>query len=131
MDIEVAQRYNMRWTRETCPFPIPEFKKAVITHPIIESYDELPEDQKTIISNTKNVIVSYIGECRMQLFGSRIKGYWTEDSDYDIVIYKVPNTETIDLLKKYGYEHGIDLCFTDRDQHITDKTIEIVHLFYT
>jgi predicted nucleotidyltransferase len=111
MDIEVVQQYNMRWTKENCPYPILEFKKKIVSHPIINKWDDFTDKDKYILQNIKNIIVSNIGDCRVSIFGSRIKGYWTEDSDYDIMIHKAISQEVLKDIKSIDYGVVVDIGF--------------------
>ena len=42
--------------------------------------------QNQIVSEIKKVVNSHIGEADVMLFGSRAKGSYTDDSDYDVLI---------------------------------------------
>ena len=61
-------------------FKLPDPKSVI--HPIIYKWDDLPEDQKEELETIKKIIFSIIGECEITLFGSIVKGYWDDDSDY-------------------------------------------------
>lgn len=115
MDIKVAQQYNMRWTKENCPYPIPEFKKKIISHPIINKWDDFTDKDKYILQNIKNIIVSNIGDCRVSIFGSRIKGYWTEVSDYDIIIHRTISQEILKDIRSIDYGVMADISFCPDD----------------
>ena len=57
---------------EGCP-PPPNFgTQAPVIHPIPMCFDELLDHQKIAVSSIKKTIESYIGPCRMNLFGSQV-----------------------------------------------------------
>jgi len=104
-----------RWPYLNNPlgFKLPEPKPVI--HPIIEKWDDLPEDQKVVLTKVKTVIQALIGPCQILLFGSRVKGYWTEESDYDIRVNKVPSPELIDVIRKSDYGAEVQIFFQDKD----------------
>ena len=82
-------------------FKLPEPKPVI--HPVISKWDDFTEDKKEIIRGIKKVIVSYIGECEVRIFGSMIKGNWDEDSDYDLIILKRPEEDIIKQIKNHNF----------------------------
>jgi predicted nucleotidyltransferase len=90
-------------------FKLPEIKPVI--HPIINTWDDLSEDQKVILINIKNAISLFITDFKLILFGSRIKGNWTEDSDWDIIVLKDVDKETKDKIVKHKYDVIIDFKF--------------------
>jgi predicted nucleotidyltransferase len=78
-------------------------------HPKITKWEDFTEEDKTILSSIKNIITSYIGECKVTVFGSKIKGDWHENSDYDIAIYNTLDQET--KIKLIKHEYGIKVDF--------------------
>ena len=103
-------------------FKLPDPKPVI--HPIINKWEDFTEEDRLILSNIKNIITSHIGECRITIFGSRIKGYWTEKSDYDIIVYAWPDDETQRKLRKYNYDVVVDLGFRETFTEM-EKEIEI------
>lgn len=90
-------------------FKLPE-KKPVV-HPIINQWDDFTEDDKTILQDIKNTIISNIGDCQVKVFGSRIKGNWTEESDYDIVVFGKISGENRKKLLTATYNVPVDIKF--------------------
>jgi predicted nucleotidyltransferase len=88
-------------------FKLPEVKPVV--HPIIYQWDDLPEDQKEELQTIKNTIISIIGECQISLYGSIVKGYWDEDSDYDLTIHKGMSKETLGILRSQSYPRSVGI----------------------
>ncbi len=88
-------------------FKLPEPKPVI--HPIINKWDDLPKDQKKELRKIKKIIFSIIGECEISLFGSIVKGYWDEESDYDLTIHKTFSREVVDELKKQPYPRKVDI----------------------
>lgn len=88
-------------------FKLPEPKPVI--HPIIYKWDDLPEDQKEELEIVKKIVYSIIGECEISLFGSIVKGYWDEESDYDLVIHKEVAKELLTELKKQNYPRKVDI----------------------
>jgi septin family protein len=68
-------------------FKLPEPKPII--HPIINKWDDFSEEDKIILSNIKKIISSDIGDCKVSIFGSRIKGYWTEMKKKDAVLQEI------------------------------------------
>lgn len=110
---------------EGCP-PPPIFKavKPVI-HSIPTNFDELEDHQKVIVSNIKRIIVSHIGECHINLFGSQVKGNWDETSDYDIIVFADVPSETKTLLRSLDYGCKVEINFSKNIHTVTPTSIEI------
>lgn len=117
--------HKKRWTIETFPYPYERPKYKEVIHPIPTTYDDLPEDQKVVVTHIKNIIISHMGECKMQLFGSRIKGTWNDESDYDIIVSTTPSKEIVNILRKYDYGVPVDIMFATVKNYISNKNIEI------
>jgi predicted nucleotidyltransferase len=94
-------------------FKLPEPKPVI--HPIIYQWDDLPEDQKEELEIVKKIVYSIIGDCEISLFGSIVKGYWDEESDYDLVIHKQVSKEVASELKKQVYPRKVDLNVSSKD----------------
>ncbi len=70
---------------------------------------------KKTLSDLKRIIVSYIGECNVSVFGSRVKGNWDEESDWDLMIFSdVEDKELIMKVRKHHYDVEVDINFTKR-----------------
>jgi predicted nucleotidyltransferase len=90
-------------------FKLPDPKSVI--HPIIYKWDDLPEDQKEELETIKKIIFSIIGECEITLFGSIVKGYWDDDSDYDLVVHKEVSKEIINEIRNQKYPRKVDITF--------------------
>ena len=104
-------------------FKLPEPKPVI--HPIIEKWDDLPEDQKEVLKRVKTVILAVLGPCQISLFGSRVKGYWTEESDYDIRVHKMPLDVLKDVIRKSDYGAKIQISFQNTEYIEAPGTILI------
>lgn len=80
-------------------------------HPKITNFNQIPEEQKIVLNRVKSFIVETIGDCQLTFYGSRVKGNWVEDSDYDIFVHKIVDEETKRYLKKHDYGARVDLLF--------------------
>ena len=98
-----------RWSFAERPIKLKPFKPEI--HPRISFFDELSEEDKQILLSIKSVIVEYIGECELSLFGSRIRGNWDETSDYDVTVHKFVDNETQRKLRTYNFDVPVDLFF--------------------
>jgi len=94
-------------------FKLPEPKPII--HPIVYNWDDFLDNQKQELQTIKSIIVSIIGECTLSLFGSMVKGYWDDDSDYDLVIHKDITKEQLGQLKSQTYPRKVDINYTTRD----------------
>jgi predicted nucleotidyltransferase len=115
---------NKRWSLSNNPFGFELPKRPPIIHPIINKWDDFSEEDKVILSNIKRIIVENIGDCRMSIFGSRVKGYWTEQSDYDIIVFKEISEEKLKEIKSIDYGARVDFNFYTNNLPINIK-IEI------
>lgn len=94
-------------------FKLPEQKPFI--HPIIEKWEDFSDDAKKTLSELKRIIVSYVGECNVSVFGSRVKGNWDEESDWDLMVLSdIENRELMMKVKKHPYEVEVDINFTKR-----------------
>jgi predicted nucleotidyltransferase len=106
---------NIRYPYNNNPFgfKLPEQKPFI--HPVIKKWDDFSEEDKKTLSEIKRIIVSYIGECRVVVFGSRIKGNWDEESDWDlIVITDVKNSDLLLKVRNHTYKVETDIKFSDK-----------------
>lgn len=94
-------------------FKLPEPKPVI--HPIIYQWDDLPEDQKEELEIVKKIVYSIIGDCEISLFGSIVKGYWDEESDYDIIVHKEVSKDIATELKKQIYPRKVDVNISTKD----------------
>ena len=105
-------------------FILPQRKEVI--HPVIKQWDDFTENDKAILQNIKNVIFSIIGECRICAFGSRVKGNWDENSDYDVVVTSIPNYDIQHKIKTHDYGHRVDVFFRNSDNNKFDAEVEIL-----
>ena len=104
-------------------YKLPDRKHII--HPIITKWNDFTEEDKNILQNIKKVITSYIEEdCKIFVYGSRIKGTWDENSDYDIAINYSPSFEIQKQLIKYDYGVKVDLSFRGDMYNKSDVEIE-------
>lgn len=117
--------HNIRYPYVGNPlgFKLPEPKPVI--HPIIYKWDELPEDQKKELEIIKKVIYSIVGECDISLFGSIVKGYWDEESDYDLVIHKEISKDLIKELRNQTYPRKVDINIIN-EEFISDPGKKIL-----
>lgn len=94
-------------------FKLPEQKPFI--HPIIEKWEDFSDEDKKTLSEIKRIIISYVGECNVFVFGSRVKGNWDEESDWDLVIFsEIKDNELKLKVKNHPYDVEVDTNFTDK-----------------
>ena len=94
-------------------FKLPEQKPFI--HPIIEKWEDFSDEDKKTLSEIKIIIISYVGECNVFVFGSRVKGNWDEESDWDLVIFSETKDNELKLkVKNHPYDVEVDTNFTDK-----------------
>lgn len=102
-------------------FKLPDPKPKI--HPVITKFEEFSENDKIILLEIKYIVTSYLGECKVYVFGSRIKGNWNEESDYDIAI--VSDKQDVNLrnrIRNHIYSVEVDIMFG-----FYDEMVEIVN----
>ncbi len=91
-------------------FKLPEPKPQI--HPIINRWEDFSENDKTILLEIKKIIQSYLIDCKVFVFGSRIKGNWDENSDYDIsIITDIKNNDLKNKVRNHNYPVEVDITF--------------------
>jgi predicted nucleotidyltransferase len=88
-------------------FKLPEVKPVI--HPIIEKWEDFTENDKTILQNIKSIIIGLAGEYKVYIHGSRVKGNWDENSDYDIIIEKKLSSDLVLDIRKLEYPVKVDI----------------------
>ena len=83
-------------------------KKKATTKPIILNWEDFSTEDKEVLSEIKNELTRYLGEYPLYLYGSRVKGNWTEESDYDIIIDKELSQEELEIIKNLRYPVNVD-----------------------
>ena len=90
-------------------------KRFNIQHPIVKVWEDVPADQMEILLEIKRVVQSFAGDCDVSLFGSRIKGYWTEKSDYDITVgIDLPDKSLRKNIESYNYGVKVHVFYSTR-----------------
>jgi predicted nucleotidyltransferase len=117
--------YKKRWGIKDEPNGERFIRNRPITKPIITCWDEFREEDKILLHKIKTVIQEEIGDCNIGLFGSRIKGYWRDESDYDIIVNKSIDDETNKKLREYNYGVLINISFFDNDMYMSQIKVEI------
>ena len=105
-----TKRYKLSdYPCDGCP-PPPIFKPInPVTKPSAKIFDELLDHQKVVVSKVKSVIVSYIGECHVTLFGSQMRGNWTETSDYDFFVFTPTKVSSEARQSILTYDYGVEV----------------------
>ena len=111
---------------EGCPPPPKLKEQAPIIHPIVTKYEELMGHQKVAVSSIKKVISNHVKDFKMNLHGSQVKGYWTEKSDYDLVVHAKVDEEIQKILIDYDYGYIVNISFTDTEHRLFPQSIEII-----
>jgi len=83
-------------------------KKKSSNKPLIKDWEDFSEEEKEILSEIKNELTRYLGEYPLYLYGSRVKGNWTVESDYDIIIEKELSQEQLEIIKNLRYPVNVD-----------------------
>jgi len=86
-------------------------KEREVTHPIAKVFEDLPLDQQAVCKRIKELILEKLPFAGVYLFGSRIKGNWVEDSDYDIVVTGTVQCHR-ELVKDIDFGVRVDLFFS-------------------
>lgn len=85
-------------------------KRREVIHPIITKWEEFSEKDKEILLKIKSLVEELLGkEVCMCVFGSRIKGTWTNDSDYDVSVEEKMTQEIVKQVREKISEVKIDL----------------------
>ena len=104
-------------------FKLPEPKPII--HPIINKWEDFTEEDKTILQNIKSIIVDHIGECKVYVHGSRVKGNWDENSDYDIVINKGILFDSLLKVRSLEFPVKTDVKSGENIENVFNKNILI------
>jgi hypothetical protein len=105
-------------------FVLPQPKEK--THPTIYKFEELEDDDKKNLNNIKSQLYLKLEkEVSLFLFGSKVKGNWDKDSDYDIYVECVPSLELHSEIKKMNFGVKVDIFFSDKIKEIPGQIIQI------
>lgn len=100
-----------RWTFQEKPVALKIINPVI--HPIITNFDQFEQTQKEILYEIKQTIVGIIGDCEVSIFGSRINGNWTEESDYDLLVYST-TVNTPKRFDKENFKVKVDIFFLQK-----------------
>lgn len=117
--------HKKRWGIEDEPNWERLVRKRPITHPIITCWEDVREEDKVLLLNTKKIIISELGDCIVGFRGSRIKGNWIEESDYDLITSRIPTEDVRQRISRYNYEAPIDIMFLDHATYLQQYRIDI------
>lgn len=87
-------------------------KRRSQLHPIINSYDQIEEKQKNEIEKITCFIEDVCPGSKIYLFGSRVKGTWIEESDYDLIVDIDPNSEGAEIIRNKKFNVKTDFWFS-------------------
>jgi len=104
-------------------FVLPKPKPVI--HPLINHFNDFLEEDKIILNNIVSIVTSKLGEANIYIFGSRTKGNWDENSDYDILVEKDVDKQTRDFLKLYNFGVKVDINFSSKKIVNFDRFIKI------
>ena len=124
--IVIQYKYKKMHSYLNNPYGFELPKPKLVIHPIIKKWDDFTEKDKIILQNIKRIIVSYIGECKVFVFGSRVNGKWDENSDYDIMVLKTSSKEIMETIRQYNYNILVDILFTEAKELTEENSIEII-----
>lgn len=100
-----------RWALENSPYPVRFKKQGEKVHPEIKYLFELSTEDVTRCLIIKSIVKQLLPNARLFLFGSRINGRWTEESDYDIVVLWMATPKERETLQGYNYGFKVDMRF--------------------
>jgi predicted nucleotidyltransferase len=81
----------------------------------VKGWGDVPADQREVLLHIKKVVQSFARDCNVSLFGSRIKGYWTEKSDYDITVgIYLPDESLRKSIESYNYGVKVHVFYSTR-----------------
>ena len=107
------------------PFGFVLPKQKPFLHKKIKNFYDFSEYSILFLLTIKKEIEGVIGNCRVLVFGSRIKGNWDENSDWDIMVYSNPITEkTKTILKNKMSLKKVDVSF----KILTDKPLQGIEI---
>lgn len=107
------------------PFGFVLPKRNPTNKPLIKDWEDFSSEDKQILSEIKNELTRYLGEYPLYLYGSRVKGNWTEDSDYDIIIEKELSIEELETIKKLRYPVPVDFKAYEKVKESVEEAVLI------
>jgi predicted nucleotidyltransferase len=102
-------------------------------HPIFRDTDQETEDKKTL-ATLKSIITTEIADAEIMLFGNRVKGAYTAQTDWDILILannEPPKTLKWELQEKLfnvTMQQGarVNILFAQKNKWYTEKEFEVI-----
>ena len=95
-------------------------------HPMINHFDEFPEDQKLILKQIKELVQNVVGMKCIAIFGSRVDGSWHQGSDYDIVVFGIDDLSILKKLTDLEFPAEVDIFVTSK--YLEDNKNHVVVL---
>ena len=86
------------------------FKQAKEVHTIIKDYNDLAN--KETLTKIKDKIIQAVPFAEILLFGSRVNGNWTNESDYDIMVCNIIAECHKEMIKNIDFGVEVDLFFS-------------------
>jgi predicted nucleotidyltransferase len=115
--------YKKRWGVFDEPNGERFIKKREVTKSIINGWDDFNESEKKILLNIKTLIQEILKDSEVALYGSRVKGYWIENSDYDIMVFGISSKEEQEIIRKIKFDFKVDFLFLQTE--IIQNTVYI------
>lgn len=112
-----------RWALKDSPYKVRFKKQGEKIHPEIKMYSDLSDESMQKCAQIKAVVHSVLPKAKVYLFGSRINGRWTDESDYDIIVLWMATPQERELLQSYNFGFEVDFCFSH--SYNTSNYVEI------
>jgi len=112
-----------RWALEDSPYKVQFKKVGEKIHSEVKYWFELTPLDVSRCLMIKQVVKQVLPKAKLYLFGSRINGRWTDESDYDIVVLWMATPKERETLQKYNYGFKVDMRFAH--SYNTDNCVEI------
>lgn len=112
-----------RWALNDSPYKVQLKKIGEKIHPEVKYWFELPPVDVARCLMIKQVVKQLLPNAKLYLFGSRINGRWTDESDYDIVVLWMATPQERELLQSYNFGFEVDFCFSH--SYNTSNYVEI------
>lgn len=100
-----------RWALNDSPVAVRFKKIGEKVHPEVKHWFELTQLDVVRCLMIKQVVKQLLPNAKLYLFGSRINGRWTEESDYDIVVLWMATPKERETLQGYNYGFKVDMRF--------------------
>jgi len=80
----------------------------------VKQYEDFTNDQKAKLQHIKSIIVSRLGDCKIGVYGSQVRGNYDHTSDYDVRVYKDVSPADSKYLKGFDYGFKVDMFFSSQ-----------------